>query len=206
MAATNNSGGTDATQRFDAWGIKVASTGTAPHFGYTGREPDETGLVYYRARYYDPTLGRFTQRDPIGFSGGVNRYRYVNDNPIMYYDPLGLFGYAGGTSVSTTAIVGYGVTGGTNGEFFSDGSANTYGVAGTGWGADVSADAQVNGALYFGSGPGGAGSWAGDFTAINVGAFGGVVSIFWGGGWVGISVGAGVAPEGVDFGATVTMP
>ena len=89
MAATNNSGGTDATQRFDAWGNKVASTGTTPHYGYTGREPDETGLIYYRARYYDPTLGRFTQRDPIGLGGGMNRYRYVYDNPLGWVDPSG---------------------------------------------------------------------------------------------------------------------
>jgi RHS repeat-associated protein len=91
MAATNTVGGTDATQRFDAWGIKVASTGTAPHYGYTGREPDETGLIYYRARYYDPTQGRFTQRDPIGLAGGVNRYAYANGNPLLYTDPLGLW-------------------------------------------------------------------------------------------------------------------
>ena len=81
MAAANNVGATDATQQFDAWGNEIASTGTAPHNDYSGREPDETGLIYYRARYYDPTLGRFTQRDPIGLAGGLNRYGYAKGNP-----------------------------------------------------------------------------------------------------------------------------
>ena len=90
MAATNNLGTTDLTQRFDGLGNKVSSTGTAPRFGYTGREPDETGLIYYRARYYDSTLARFTQRDPIGLISGINRYAYANGNAINRRDPTGL--------------------------------------------------------------------------------------------------------------------
>jgi RHS repeat-associated protein len=89
VAVTNNLGTTDATQRFDAWGNKIASTGTAPRYGYTGREPDETGMIFYRARYYDPTAGRFTQRDPIGLRGGINRYSYVAGDPINATDPDG---------------------------------------------------------------------------------------------------------------------
>ena len=89
VGVSNNLGGTDATQRFDAWGNKIASTGTTPHYGYTGREPDETGLIYYRARYYDPTVSRFTQRDPIGLRGGLNRYCYVGGNPVNATDPSG---------------------------------------------------------------------------------------------------------------------
>lgn len=90
VALTNNLGGTDATQRFDAWGNQIASTGTQSRYGYTGREPDETGLVFYRARYYDPSIGRFTQRDPIGLNGGINQYAYVNGNPVNFTDPDGL--------------------------------------------------------------------------------------------------------------------
>ena len=61
-------------------------------YGFTGREYDsETGLYYYRARYYDPTAGRFISEDPIGFAGGdVNLYRYVQNNPVMFIDPYGL--------------------------------------------------------------------------------------------------------------------
>jgi RHS repeat-associated protein len=79
-----------ATQRFDAWGKPIAQTATpVPLYGYTGREPDATGLVYYRARYYDPSIQRFTQRDPIGVAGGINAYAYVGGNPVSSTDPTG---------------------------------------------------------------------------------------------------------------------
>jgi RHS repeat-associated protein len=61
-----------------------------PTYGYTGREPDASGLVYYRARYYDPSVGRFTQRDPVGYLDGLNRYAYVGNNPVNFTDPNGL--------------------------------------------------------------------------------------------------------------------
>jgi len=67
--------------------------GTTPRcaFGFTGREFDSaTGLYYYRARYYDPKLGRFTQLDPLGMPDGINRYIYARNNPIRWIDPLGL--------------------------------------------------------------------------------------------------------------------
>jgi RHS repeat-associated protein len=57
----------------------------------TGREWDkETGLYYYRERYYDPMEGKFISKDPIGFKGGINLYAYVGQNPINYTDPFGL--------------------------------------------------------------------------------------------------------------------
>jgi RHS repeat-associated protein len=55
------------------------------------RESDsETGLYYYRARYYDPSAGRFTREDPIGFGGGLDFYAYARNNPIIFVDPTGL--------------------------------------------------------------------------------------------------------------------
>uniref|UniRef100_UPI0010F62F92 RHS repeat-associated core domain-containing protein n=1 Tax=Chitinivorax sp. B TaxID=2502235 RepID=UPI0010F62F92 len=61
-----------------------------PQYGYTGREPDVAGLIYYRARWYDPSIGRFTQRDPSGLAGGLNPYAYVDGDPINLIDPSGL--------------------------------------------------------------------------------------------------------------------
>ena len=61
-------------------------------YTYTGREIDtETGLYFYRARYYDSITGRFINEDPIGFAAGDNNfYRYVQNNPVNFIDPEGL--------------------------------------------------------------------------------------------------------------------
>ncbi|MFJ2331791.1 RHS repeat-associated core domain-containing protein, partial [Pseudomonas helleri] len=49
----------------------------------------ETGLHYNRYRYYDPQVGRFISKDPIGFAGGLNVYAYA-PNPVGWVDPFGL--------------------------------------------------------------------------------------------------------------------
>ena len=49
------------------------------------------GLLYMRARYYDPAIGRFINKDPIGLLGGINMYAYVGNNPVNWIDPWGLF-------------------------------------------------------------------------------------------------------------------
>lgn len=92
VVATTTVAGQDATQRYDAWGNRLAGTGQIPLYGYTGREQDGLGYTYYRARYYDPSIGRFTQRDPIELEGGVNLYTYVGGNPVSFNDPAGLAG------------------------------------------------------------------------------------------------------------------
>lgn len=64
--------------------------------GYTGHVNDpDTGLVYMQARYYDPSIGRFLNIDPVGPAAGevgyFNRYSYVGDNPISRFDPFGQY-------------------------------------------------------------------------------------------------------------------
>jgi RHS repeat-associated protein len=72
----------------DTFGNRTGSTTT--RFGYTGREHDpDTGLMYYRARWYSPETGRFVSEDPIGFGGGINLYAYVGNNSVNLTDPSG---------------------------------------------------------------------------------------------------------------------
>jgi len=79
------------TYTFDSFGKLTGSTGSLTNpFRYTAREFDsETNLYYYRARYYDPQVGRFLSEDSVKFAQGVNFYRYTENNPIGFSDPLG---------------------------------------------------------------------------------------------------------------------
>jgi len=81
------------TYTFDSFGNLTASTGTVINpFQYTGRDKDsETGLYYYRARYFDPKVGRFMGEDPLGVRDHLNMYTYVGNSPINFDDPLGLY-------------------------------------------------------------------------------------------------------------------
>lgn len=88
-ALTNSTGAIVETLNYDSFGNNSGSTRT--RYTYTGRERDpDTGLLYYRARFYDPQLGRFISEDPIGFEGGINYYAYVGNSPVNYTDPWGL--------------------------------------------------------------------------------------------------------------------
>lgn len=90
----NNSGAVVNHFVYDSFGQVISESNPAidTRYLFTGREFDsETGLYYYRARYYDQTTGRFLSEDPIGFNGGdSNLYRYVLNNPRNLTDPLGL--------------------------------------------------------------------------------------------------------------------
>ena len=89
VQTTNAAGSVTLTRQYDAWGNLEAGMSQAGH-AFTGREWDpETGLYYYRARYYDPRAGTFTAEDPIGILGGLNLYGYVFASPTTYVDPFG---------------------------------------------------------------------------------------------------------------------
>jgi RHS repeat-associated protein len=58
---------------------------------FAARQYDtETGLIYFRARYYDPQVARFVSEDPLGLGGGINPYVYAGNDPINASDPSGL--------------------------------------------------------------------------------------------------------------------
>jgi RHS repeat-associated protein len=91
VALTNSSGNTVEVYEYDVYGKVGASDASHPNrFMFTGREFDkETGLYYYRARYYKAEIGRFLQADSVGYEAGMNLYRYCNNNPWNLLDPLG---------------------------------------------------------------------------------------------------------------------
>jgi RHS repeat-associated protein len=84
---------------FDAFGniLEDTNPGLAVPFGFAGGLHDrDTGLVRFGFRDYDPEMGRWTAKDPIGFAGGdTDQYGYVINNPVNAVDPLGLFDLVG---------------------------------------------------------------------------------------------------------------
>jgi RHS repeat-associated protein len=88
-------GGKKAEIRYKAWGEDRYTSGTTPTtYRFTGQRWDDTiELYFYKARYYDPALGRFVQPDTIvpnpGNPQALNRYSYVLNNPLRYIDPTG---------------------------------------------------------------------------------------------------------------------
>jgi RHS repeat-associated protein len=78
---------------YGVWGEveRIAGTGIESVFRYTGHYyhvPSELHLTWFRA--YDAEFGRWLSRDPIGIAGGINLYGYVLNNPVLFWDPLGL--------------------------------------------------------------------------------------------------------------------
>jgi RHS repeat-associated protein len=92
---TNASGAEVKRYDYAPWGTVLAESGSRPEsHRFTGQEADdETGLMYFQARYYDPALGRFTQADafvPDATSPqALDPYAYANNSPSNYVDPSG---------------------------------------------------------------------------------------------------------------------
>jgi RHS repeat-associated protein len=87
--------------RYDPYGAVTITVGGTPQssdplgnpWTYTGRFHDEeTGLYYYRARYYSPMTGRFPQRDPLGLAISPNLYEYARSCPVSFVDSTGTVG------------------------------------------------------------------------------------------------------------------
>jgi len=79
-----------AVKVFDALFNPLAGSAIGNAKYFTGRDLDmETGKYYFRARHYDAELGRFMQRDPVMFDGGLNLYTYIYNNPLTFTDPMG---------------------------------------------------------------------------------------------------------------------
>jgi RHS repeat-associated protein len=96
-SGTNFGSNYDKPRLYDAYGKELWTTEDALSFqpfrwkGQAGYISDlGTGLVYCWHRYYDPELGRWLTRDPIGLEGGVNTYAYCSGDPVNYVDPDGL--------------------------------------------------------------------------------------------------------------------
>jgi RHS repeat-associated protein len=113
VAITDSSGNVVERYTYTAYGLPLILTGagtdstwgtaddvTASYssidnpYTFTGRRLDEeTGLMYYYARYYSTPLGRFITRDPLGYVDGYSLYEYCTGKPFVFIDPLGLKGY-----------------------------------------------------------------------------------------------------------------
>lgn len=91
LALTGATGSTLASYTYSPFGTTTLTSGSsANELQFTGRENDGTGLYFYRARYYNPQLGRFISEDPARLAEGTNLYSYVTDNPTNLRDPSGL--------------------------------------------------------------------------------------------------------------------
>lgn len=88
IAVTDSQGDVTSSNKYMPWGEGTVSGST---FGFTGQRYDvETGLYYFKNRYYSPTLGRFLQPDPLLYQDTLNTYVYGRNNPLSLADPYGL--------------------------------------------------------------------------------------------------------------------
>ncbi|MGA1867044.1 MAG: RHS repeat-associated core domain-containing protein [bacterium] len=149
ICITDGSGNIVNKYAYDEFGNLTDYVETIPNpFRYVGKYgimDEKNGLLFMRARYYDPEIGRFLTQDPIGFAGGdLNLYVYVRNNPVNFIDPYGLWSLTVQVGTSLTGgmgkggTIGGGVAFGYNSENgFEYGSYEVIGAGGFG-GAEVS--------------------------------------------------------------------
>ena len=94
VALTDGNGNLTDEIEYSPYGTttyRAGSTDTPFCFnGQYGVQTDPNGLLYMRARHYNPYISRFINADPSDFAGGLNFYAFCNDNPINAEDPFGL--------------------------------------------------------------------------------------------------------------------
>jgi RHS repeat-associated protein len=164
---TDASGNLAASIGYDSFG-NLTSGSASTRYTYTGREADsDTGLMFYRARWYDPREGRFISEDPIGFRGrDISFYSYVHNDPLRLIDPTGLRrcnpilgaivggllgGVSGAGAGTVLGAVAGGVIGGAGGTLVIPGFGT---IAGGGGGIVVGATAGAFGGSAIGAGIG----------------------------------------------------
>jgi RHS repeat-associated protein len=99
MALTDSTGAPTVKYAYQPYGFTYRETVPAgaadanflTFVGGLGVQDEGVGLFYMKNRFYDANTGRFLQRDPIGFEGGINLYAYVENNPVLNIDPEGLW-------------------------------------------------------------------------------------------------------------------
>ena len=205
---TDSSGTVRAQYGYLPLGVRQSLTGDlSADFGFSGHYLHQpSGLLLARYRAYNPELGRWLSRDPLGEFDGANLYAYARDNPINLIDPLGLAGLGWGVGISAEADFIQPLTSegggavGANLQYLSDGpdeglalytytpgSANSFGL-------NIGIGLQLN--VTWGNG-----GWTGlfDNLALGVNKFG--AGFFQspcadktGEGWQGVSLGGGLGP------------
>lgn len=91
VLATSTTGAEVHRCEYTPFGNEFSRTGSyVPRFGFSSKDQDATGLVYYGYRYYSPELNQWLNPDPIGEYGGLNLYEFCENNPITLVDKYGL--------------------------------------------------------------------------------------------------------------------
>ena len=90
LALTDLSGAINTSYSYEPFGKTTIGGSNSNPYQFTGRENDGTGSYFYRARYYDPNIGRFISQDPLELNGnGTNFDAYAGNDPIDNADPSG---------------------------------------------------------------------------------------------------------------------
>ncbi|WP_249027737.1 RHS repeat domain-containing protein [Xanthomonas albilineans] len=200
----------NAVQRYDydPYGTTTqSSTSYNNPYQYTGREHDQSGLYYYRARYYTAELGRFISEDPLQLAAGVNIYAYVGEGPINRIDPSGLWtvnvGLSGNINIPLYGAIGFGGTGfvgiaydGTHFAFYGGGGGGVGGGVGGSvgvqfGGSNAKSVCDLAGPFAFASASGGEGVIGGVDGYIGKASDGSM--IYGGNGLVGVGAGSPVS-------------